>query len=305
MDEGCYEAIRTGAKLSRATVRTFKHNDTNDLRNVLEGIAAEDKKKRRDASQQRRFIITEGVFRNTGEICPLPSIMALKEKFSYRMILDDSHSFGTLGATGKGVTEYYGIPISDVEIISIAMDNVLGSVGGVCIGSREVVDHQRLMGPGYCFSASACPFLSVAAVTALKELEQNPQLVKSLAKNSKALNAAVSKIKGLRIKGKSEQTDSPIIHLCIDPDLSHSKEKCKSIVIDIAKRCVDMGTGVATCKFSLTDITSLAPSIRLTSNAFLTKEEIDETVANLKAATAVALKAARGGDDSSTPFKFF
>jgi serine palmitoyltransferase len=293
MDEGCHEAIRTGANLSRATVRTFKHNDTNDLRSILEGIAAEDKKKRRDATQQRRFIITEGLFRNSGEICPLPSIIALKEKYHYRIMLDDSQSFGTLGKTGRGITEHYNIPVTDIEIITIAMDNVLASVGGVCIGSREVVDHQRLSGPGYCFSASACPFLSAAATTALSELEANPTLLKSLENNSKALALGGSKIKGLKIKGKEIQPESPILHLQLDPSLGYNKDECKTVIVDIARRCAALGTGVATCKFSLTDLTEFAPSIRINSNAYMTKEEINSTIANISAATTAALKAAK------------
>ena len=107
--------------------------------------------------------------------------------------------------------------------MTIAMDNVLASVGGVCVGTREVVDHQRLSGPGYCFSASACPFLSVAASQALFELQQNPNLVNKLEEKSKKLHSLLSKTigtdsnnnnnSGLIIKGKNIHSESPIIHL--------------------------------------------------------------------------------------------
>eukprot|EP00606_Chrysophyceae_sp_TOSAG23-5_P001236 GSChrysophyteH2.ASY1.ANO1.1704.1 assembled CDS len=248
MDEGCHEAIRTGARLSRSTVRTFKHNDTNDLRSILEGIDAEDRKKKRDAQQQRRFIVTEGLFRNTGEICALPSILALKEKFHYRMILDESGSF--------------------------------------------VVDHQRLSGPGYCFSASACPFLSVAATSALAHMENNAGLLADLEKNSRALAEGAAKVKGMKIKGKQIQPESPIIHLEVDPALGYSASQCKEIVNDIASRCLQRGSGIPTCKFSLAGVApSLAPSIRLNSNACLTSAEIKQSIKDLSSSVDEALKA--------------
>ena len=81
VDEAVNEPILTGLNLSRSTVQFFKHNDVANLRAILESIAKDDVKKRRDASQQRRFIVIEGLYRNTGDICPLPEILALKEEF--------------------------------------------------------------------------------------------------------------------------------------------------------------------------------------------------------------------------------
>jgi serine palmitoyltransferase len=294
MDEACHEAIRTGVNLSRATVRTYKHNDMKDLQEILEGIAAEDKKKGRDVLQQRRFIVTEGLFRNTGEICKLPALLNLKEKFFYRLIMDDSQAFGTLGKTGRGTAEYFGIPITDLEIVMFAMDATLASVGGVCIGTNEIVDHQRLSGPGYCFSASACPFLSAAASQSLKELEAHPELVAQVTANAKALYTGARAIKGLEIKGNADEA-SPILHLQVSSDLSFSKTERKSIIMHIAKKALELGTAASSCKFSLTDLSSLAPSIRICATAHLTPAQIKKSLADVAAATAEALKAAEKG----------
>jgi len=79
--------------------------------------------------------------------------------------VDESFSFGTLGTTGRGAIELYGKKITeDVEIVIISLENSLASIGGMCVGDMEVVDHQRLSGAGYCFSASAPPFVAVAAM---------------------------------------------------------------------------------------------------------------------------------------------
>lgn len=127
-----------GANLSRSTVIFFKHNDMNDLASVLKSIADDDKQLSRDSTQQRRFIIAEGLYRNSGKICPLNILIQLKEKYFYRLILDETLSFGTLGKSGRGLTEHFGVDINRIEIVMMTMDTALGSVGGICTGSREV-----------------------------------------------------------------------------------------------------------------------------------------------------------------------
>ncbi|CAN0300399.1 unnamed protein product, partial [Ectocarpus sp. 4 AP-2014] len=78
--KGVEENVQTGINLSRSTVRTFKHNDMDDLERVLKEVAAEDKKVKRNVLDQRRFIVVEGLYRNYGDLCPLPRLLALKAK---------------------------------------------------------------------------------------------------------------------------------------------------------------------------------------------------------------------------------
>ncbi|CAM9262449.1 unnamed protein product, partial [Ectocarpus sp. 6 AP-2014] len=98
VDQGVEENVQTGINLSRSTVRTFKHNDMDDLERVLKEIAAEDKKVKRNVLDQRRFIVVEGLYRNYGDLCPLPRLLELKAKYCYRLILNEALSFGVLGA---------------------------------------------------------------------------------------------------------------------------------------------------------------------------------------------------------------
>lgn len=90
VDEGCFEGLLTGALLSRSNVRHFKHNDMDDLRRVLEEIKAEDKKLGRDALEQRRFIVVEGIYRNYGTVLDLPRLVDLKGEFGFRLLVDES-----------------------------------------------------------------------------------------------------------------------------------------------------------------------------------------------------------------------
>ena len=175
VDDGISEPLRTGCVLSRARVVAYKHNDAQDLKRVMEGIRAADRRKGRAPTAQRRFVVCEAVSRDHGgDVAPLKEILALKDEFGYRLILDESLSWGVLGATGRGLKEACGIedPTS-VEITCVDLAPALGSNGGLCIGTDEVVAHQRLSGAGYCFSAAAPPFYSAAALAALDILDSS------------------------------------------------------------------------------------------------------------------------------------
>lgn len=285
VDDMVSEAVRAGINLSRSTVQFFKHNDMEHLRSIMESMAEDDKQMRRDPTQQRRFIVTEGLFRYSGDICPLPEIMALKAQYCYRLILDESLSFGTLGATGRGVTEHFKINIEEVEVLTISMDTVLASVGGLCIGNREVVDHQRLSGAGYCFSASAPPFLSAAAVAALATIEREPQLISDLHKNTQLLYDGLTKgVTGLQIKSDDP---TPLIHLeLVDPLDSLDKEQM--VILRLAKRCLHQGIGVSASKFTPT--MSNRPSIMICASSHMTKAMITKIVKVLEKELKAELK---------------
>ena len=309
VDEACGEPVRTGATLSRARVHYFKHNDMEDLSMVMSSIAADDKRLKRDSSQQRRFVIVEGLYKKTGNICPLPELMKLKEKFCYRIILDESLSFGCLGKTGKGVTELFNIPVADVEMLVIGMGATLASVGGVSLGTREVVDHQRLSGPGYCLSASAPPVFSTAALSALSTLQDRSaggKLLAALHKNCAAMQSELSAVPGLVLVTKGA---NPILHLSLDRS-DHSVSAAlsgltgeelwdteESIIFDIVDDCINNGVGVTFSilqddwiqEFAKSE-SSIRPSLRVCVSSKLLQKEIKLTGKVLKEATARSLK---------------
>lgn len=301
--------IKTGVYLSRATVRTFRHNDMEDLANLLEAIAKEDIQLKRDALQQRRFIVAEGIYRNTGDILPLPELMEIKEKFCYRLILDETLSFGVLGKTGKGVTEHFGIDRKRVEIMTFSLDTALASVGGICVGDRQIVDHQRLSGSGYCYSASSAPFLCSAAITALDQIEQNPSLISNLSNVTSKLYSSLTKIPGLKV---ISETATPIIHLALEKTTGNNDEDVL-IIQSIANECVKNGVGVVTSKYSMlvtpsnapsnginhpltpsnpvsVPYTDIRPSIMVTSNIDLDDKKINSIVNGLTMATKKFIK---------------
>uniref|UniRef100_A0A8C1TDR0 Serine palmitoyltransferase 1 n=1 Tax=Cyprinus carpio TaxID=7962 RepID=A0A8C1TDR0_CYPCA len=142
VDEAACFSIQKGLQASRSFVKHFKHNDMEDLERLLKEQEIEDQKNPRKARVIRRFIVVEGLYINTADICPLPDLVKLKYKYKVRIFLEESMSFGVLGEHGRGVTEHFGVNIDDIDLISANMENALASIGGFCCGRSFVIDHQ-------------------------------------------------------------------------------------------------------------------------------------------------------------------
>lgn len=110
-DASCSFAIQKGLIASRSSLRMFKHNDLDDLRRLLEKQAAEDAEDPELAKATRRFVVVEGLYPNEGDTCPLAELIELKYRYKFRIILDESLSFGALGANGRGLTEELGLNV--------------------------------------------------------------------------------------------------------------------------------------------------------------------------------------------------
>ncbi|GMP41021.1 hypothetical protein CsSME_00011269 [Camellia sinensis var. sinensis] len=176
------------------------------LQSTLEKVTVENKR----AKKLRRYIVAEAVYQNSGQIAPLDEIIRLKEKYHFRVLLDESNSFGVLGSSGRGITKHYGVPIEKVDIITATMGHSLATEGGFCVGSIRVTAHQRLSSSGYVFSASLPPYLATTAITAIDVLEENPNLTTKLNKNIAVLCKGLSNIHGLKIVS---DVKSPIVFL--------------------------------------------------------------------------------------------
>lgn len=165
-----------------------------DLKRVLDSIASEDRKQR-PKTLNRRFVVAEGVSAHFGDICPLNRLVDLAEQYKFRVIIDDSLGFGVLGATGRGICEFYNLDVKRIDLYCGALDNSISAVGGFCVGSTDTVSHQRLSGAGYCFSASSPPYTSTAGIIALQTLRAEPRRIEQLRQNIKLARTELSSIR--------------------------------------------------------------------------------------------------------------
>lgn len=117
VDEKVNFAIQKGLDAARSNIKYFKHNDVEDLERILKAQAGLNKMSSKKVEKTRKFLIVEGIYMNTGTVCPLPELVAICRKYKLRIFVDESISFGTLGATGRGVTEHFNVPRHEIDMI--------------------------------------------------------------------------------------------------------------------------------------------------------------------------------------------
>ncbi|EER44122.1 serine palmitoyltransferase [Histoplasma capsulatum H143] len=183
VDKGVNYAIRKGIQISRSAVRWYEHNDMEDLERVLSKITKEQAKK----PLTRRFIITEALFESRGDMADLPTIIELKLRYKFRLILDETCSFGVLGRTGRGITEHQNVDATEVDMIVGSLAGPLIAGGGFCAGSEEIVHHQRISATAYCYSAALPALLATTASETIILLQNSPDLITQLRENIKAM----------------------------------------------------------------------------------------------------------------------
>eukprot|EP00249_Psilotum_nudum_P020305 c27645_g1_i1 orf=282-1718(-) len=284
-DEGVHWAIQNGLYLSRSTVKTFKHNNMLALEALLEEVHREDQSRRK--ALNRRFIVVEAVYQNSGQMAPLDDVIRLKEKYKFRVLVDESNSIGVLGKTGRGLTEHFGISVERVDIITAAMGHAFASAGGFCTGSAKVVDHQRLSGAGYCFSASLPPYLASAVIAAVDILEENPGLIAQLQNNIAILQKALADVPGFLI---ASHPLSPIIVLQLKVSYGSFKDDCRVLQRIVDLMLVEESILLAVTKRSELDKCKIPAGIRVSISAAHMEMDLMSMASSLKKVAASVLE---------------
>ncbi|KAI7879054.1 PLP-dependent transferase [Lichtheimia hyalospora FSU 10163] len=293
VDDGVSFSVQKGAQISRSNVRYFKHNDMQDLERVLDDIRVDDLVHKRKLT--RRFIVTEGLFANHGDIAPLPKLIELKRKFKYRLILDESQSFGVLGSRGAGLTDLYNIDAKDVDMIVGSMSNALCASGGFCAGNEQVVDHQRLSGLAYCFSASIPAMLAVSASEGLKYIQENPQMLRDLTDRARAFRQTLThkSLENLiEMSSPDLHSPAPFFHIRINPTFlksrsrdghEFSREDEERLLQDVVDECAAQGVLLTRAKYVYEQERNCPrPSIKVYVTIGLSKKENDKAAGVVK-----------------------
>lgn len=175
--------IRKGIQVSRSIVRWYEHNDMEDLERVLQRVVKEGQGK----PLTRRFIITEGAFENVGDVVDLPRLVELKMRYKFRVLLDETWSYGILGRSGRGVTEQQNVDPLNVDMIVGGLAGGLASGGGFCASTEEIVEHQRLSAAAYTFSAALPALLATTASETVTLLQEQPAHVQGLREGTRTM----------------------------------------------------------------------------------------------------------------------
>lgn len=168
-DRENHASIYDGCKLSYAETLRYKHNDMADLEKKLAKVPHE----------AGKLIVTDGVFSMSGDMCKLPEIVALAEKYNARVMVDDAHGLGVVGEGGRGTASYFGLA-DKVDIIMGTFSKSLASLGGYMAASKEVCEYVKHNSRPFIFSASIPPACCASAIKALEIIKREPERVTRL-----------------------------------------------------------------------------------------------------------------------------
>lgn len=178
-DSGDHASILDGCLLSRAKLRPFRHNRLDKLEKALQRSATDG---------GGVLVVVDGVFSMEGDIAALPRIVELCRHHGARLMVDEAHGAGVLGARGAGASELYGVE-EHVDLRMGTFSKSLASCGGFVAGSHEVIEYLRISSRAFLFTASAVPAAVGAALAALRVVRSadGPPLLQAVLDNARHL----------------------------------------------------------------------------------------------------------------------
>jgi 8-amino-7-oxononanoate synthase len=202
LDADSHASIYDGARLGHAEVIRFRHNDPEDLYKRL--------RRMKDVPGER-LIVVEGIYSMIGDTAPLKEIAAVKRELGGYLLVDEAHSMGVLGEHGRGLAELAGVE-EDVDFVVGTFSKSLGAIGGFCVSDMDDFDVMRVTCRPYMFTASLPPAVVSSTVTALRRLEEQPELRHKLMANARRLYDGLSSMGFV-----TGPTSSPIVAITM-PD---------------------------------------------------------------------------------------
>ncbi|HLP88399.1 MAG TPA: 8-amino-7-oxononanoate synthase [Nostocaceae cyanobacterium] len=172
-DQYNHSSLKNGAILSGATILEYPHCDVAALRDSLQ----QNREKYR-----RCLIITDSVFSMDGDLCPLPELLDIAEKFSCMLLIDEAHATGVMGKNGAGCVDYFNC--TGKELIQVGtLSKALGSLGGYVAGSHILIDFLRNRAPSWIYTTALSPADTAAALAAFQIVGSEPERREKLWQN--------------------------------------------------------------------------------------------------------------------------
>ncbi len=200
VDAFVHRSIIDALHMAQLNYEKFEHNNIHSLRELLEN----------DPGNRKTFVIVEGVYSMDGDICPLPEIVELKYRHNFFIILDESHSFGNIGPSGRGVCEHYGVRSQEIDVFTSSLQKAIPAGGGFVAANQQVIIYLQHGASAAMFSGAMPPAVTAAAAAGLDILrEEGRLLIKQLHSNTGYLRNGLKKI-GFNT-GHSQSSIIPII----------------------------------------------------------------------------------------------
>jgi serine palmitoyltransferase len=166
-DELNHTSIVNGARASGAAIRIFRHNDTNHLEDILRQAIIMGRPRTR-RPWNKIMVIVEGIYSMEGEYCDLTNVVRVCKKYGAYIYLDEAHSIGAMGPTGRGCAEYCGVDTSDIDIMMGTFTKSFGGMGGYIAGSKDVISFLRRRCAGSSYHNSLSPAVCQQVLSSFK-----------------------------------------------------------------------------------------------------------------------------------------
>jgi 8-amino-7-oxononanoate synthase len=222
-DSLCHDSILQGIYLSGAKRISFPHGDTNDLEKQLAAVR----------HQYRRVLIcSEGLFSMDGDVCDLPRLIELKKRYRCNLIIDEAHSMGVLGPSGRGIARHFsGVNPNNVDLWMGTLSKSLASCGGYIAGSALLIRYLKFTAPGFLYSVGMSPPNAAAASKSLELMQRHPEIVERLRQRAR-LFLELAQSKGINT-GYS-------IGAAVIPAIIGDSEKCMHLSHSLAARFINV-----------------------------------------------------------------
>lgn len=186
-NHACIVAGNLMAKGAFGDVARYKHNDMDDLERQLSRLP----------ETAGKLIVTDGVFSTSGEIVELPRMNELAKRYGARLMVDDAHALGVIGAGGRGTASFFGLD-AEIDMTMGTFSKSLASLGGWVVGEERVINYIKHNSPALIFSASPTPASVAAALASLRIMQSEPERIDRLIANADYLRTGF-KAMGFRI----------------------------------------------------------------------------------------------------------
>ncbi|KAM4729432.1 serine palmitoyltransferase 3 [Anableps anableps] len=267
-DELNHTSLILGARLSGATIRVFKHNNMHSLEKLLrEAVCSGQPRTHRP--WKKILVMVEGIYSMEGSVVRLPEIIALKKKYKAYLYLDEAHSIGAVGPSGRGVTELFNVNPADVDVMMGTFTKSFGAAGGYIAGKKELVDYLCSHSHSAVYASSMSPAITEQVTRAMKCImgkdgtTEGIRRIRQLAENTRYFRAKLKDM-GFIIYGND---DSPVV-----PVLLYMPGK----VVAFAREMLERKIGVVVVGFPATPITEARA--RFCLSASHTREILDQVL---------------------------
>lgn len=260
VDEYSHNSILMGARAGKAEVKSFRHNDIDDLDRILTAARK---------SHRNCLIAVESLYSMDGDYVDLPRLLEVKDRHGCWLVVDEAHSFGVMGTRGRGICEHFGVDPRRIDLIVGTLSKTLAAAGGFICGHQLAIEWLRYTLPGFVYSVGLSPVITAAAHAALDVVIAEPQRTARLQANSE-LFLAKARAAGLDTATAMGRGIVPILFRDFETTMAKAARLLEAGIF--APPVVQVG------------VPQDAPRIRFFISAAHTEEEFDLTIAVLAAA---------------------